>query len=131
MTRLRRAPRPASGVTLVEALVALAVLALAGAALASVQLGALRTSRTVQLRQQAAALLEGELLLLRLGAGPAAGECAAEPLPSGWECEVELTCTYLLAPCDLLTFQVRVTPPEGSALTGRGARYAPLAGTAP
>lgn len=116
------------GLTLVETLVALTVLAVAGAALASVQLGALRAGRTAQVRHVAADALALELLYQRLGPVAVAGECSVAALPAGWECSVRLTCPEVAHGCALQLIEVSVTPPEGRPLSGATARFAPLLG---
>lgn len=116
------------GLTLVETLVALTVLAVAGAALASVQLGALRAGRTAEARHLAADALALELLFQRVGPAASAGACSAAALPAGWLCSVQLTCPDAAHGCSLQVIEVSVTPPEGRALLGATARYAPLVG---
>ena len=117
-----------AGLTLGEVLVALSVLALAGAALASVQLGALRSGRTAQVRQIAADGLAKELLYQRVGPAAASGACVAAALPAAWTCSVTTSCPVALAGCQLQVIQVVVVPPESDALGGTAVRYDPLVG---
>lgn len=116
--------RRALGLTLVEALMALAVLAVLGGALASLQLGALRSGRTARLRQVGAQLLADELLLRRLAAGQPAG-CAVQLMP-GWSCQAHSHCHAAWPACLLVSFEVRLVGPDGAELVGHGARFEPL-----
>lgn len=118
--------RRRAGLSLVEVLVALTVLAVAGAALASVQLGALRSGRSAQAAHVAAAALEQELLFQRVGPVATAGACVAAQLPHGWQCQVSTSCPLATFGCQLQHIQVAVTPPERSALEGVTVRFEPL-----
>lgn len=118
--------RGCRAVTLVEVLVALTVLALAGAALASVQLGALRSGRTAQVRQTAAAALAQELLFQRIGPGAATVDCSAAHLEYGWTCQVATACPDHRFGCQVQLVRVVVTPPDGGSLEGTTVRFGPL-----
>ncbi len=107
------------GLTLVEVLVALAVLGAACASLAALQLASLRSGRVSQERHRAAAILADELVSQRLLAGVAPGACVTGPFPAGWECESRRTCLPVPAGCALTAIVVTVTPPEGAPLEGR------------
>lgn len=111
------------GFTLVETLVAIAVLAVAGAALASVQLGALRAQRNNRQLHMLATAVEQELLFQRLGPAPASGACQVGQLPPDRDCSVVVSCLGTASPCDLWSVRVQVTAPNGPALTARTVRY--------
>lgn len=116
------------GLTIAEVLVALTVLAVAGAALASVQLGALRSGRTSQVRHTASDALEVELLYQRVGPAAQAGGCLVAALPVDWQCSVHITCPVAALACALQVIAVTITPPEGPGLEGVTARYEALVG---
>lgn len=116
------------GLTIVEVLIALTVLAVAGAALASVQLGALRSGRTAQERHTAADALAVELLYQRVGPAAQAGNCLVAALPADWQCNVSVSCPVAALACALQVVAVTVTPPEGQPLTGVTARHEMLVG---
>lgn len=105
----------ARGLTLVEVLVATAVLALAVLALARLAAGAARAERTAGLGREAADWLRDELALqrsVRLGA------CGSRPIADGWSCSVDRRCG---AACDLETVRVTITAPDGRVLEGASA----------
>ena len=116
------------GVTSVEVLFARTVRAVAGAALASVQLGALRCGRTSQVRHTAADALAVELLYQRVGPAAQAGNCLVAALPADWQCNVSVSCPVAALACALQVVAVTVTPPEGQPLTGVTARHEMLVG---
>lgn len=116
------------GLTIVEVLIALTVLAVAGAALASVQLGALRSGRAAQVRHTASDALAVELLFQRVGPAAQAGGCVVAALPAAWECSVHVSCPVAEAACGLQVISVTITPPEGRPLQGVTARYQALVG---
>ncbi len=113
-----------TGFTLIETLVALAILAVVGSALAGLQQSALRAQRSSAALHAAAALVTYELVLQRVAAGAASGPCLA-PRPSGdFACEVERTCVAaVLGPCAAVLVSVTVLPPLGSALVARSAVF--------
>lgn len=113
----------ASGVTLVEALIAMAVLAIAGGAYASVQLSALRAERLSQERNLVATALQTELLHQRVGPNPSTGTCRVAVVPSEWECQVAAACVSGTAPCSAWAIRVEVTPANGPSLAGSTARF--------
>ena len=116
------------GLTIVEVLIALTVLAVAGAALASVQLGALRSGRTSQVRHTAADALAVELLYQRVGPAAQAGDCLVAALPAEWQCSVSVSCPVAALACALQVIAVTITPPEGPPLAGVTGRHEALAG---
>lgn len=122
------ARRSTGGLTLVEVLVALTVLAVAGAALAAVQVAALRSGSTVRQRQAMAEALGQELLYQRLGPSVTPGACAVARLQHGWQCEVMASCSPAGLGCDLRLVRVVITPQEGQPAEGVTARFAPLSG---
>lgn len=117
-----------SGVTLIEVLVALTVLAVAGAALASVQLGALRSGRAARVGHVAASALAQELLFHRVTSAGITGDCTAVHLQHGWGCQVSASCPDSGLDCALWVIQVTVSTPQGHQFSGVTARFQPPAG---
>lgn len=122
---MRRVPY---GVTLVEVLAALAVLAVAGGAYASVQLSALRSQHLSQQRNLVASALQTELLHQRVGPAPASGVCRAAVVPVDWQCQVVADCVAGAAPCLAWAIRVEVAPASGAPLAGSTARFDIAAG---
>lgn len=122
---IRRAPHGAGGLTLIEVLVALTVLAVAGGALAYVQLAALRSGATVRERHVVAEALGQELLYQRVGPAALPGACSVARLQHGWQCEVTASCPVASLGCQLQLVQVVVTPQEGPPATGVTVRFHP------
>lgn len=111
-----------AGFTLIETLVALAVLAIVGAALVGLQVASLRAQRTASALHANAAVLRDELVLQRVVPTAASGPCLALPQAPGVSCEVERTCVATaLGPCAVVTVAVRVASAHGSELVGRSA----------
>ncbi len=123
----------AAGFTLVEVLVAFAVIAAVGGALLGLQVGASRALRVAEQLHLAAALVRNELGLQRLVAAAASGPCRS-PLPGvgpgdAWTCEVERACQPgPLGPCALLGIRIVVVPPGGRPLELRSATFPALEG---
>lgn len=119
----------AAGSTLVEVLVAFAVLAAAGGALLGLQAGASRALRAAEQLHVEVALARNELALQRLLTGATSGPCrAAAPAP-GWACEAERTCVAgPLGPCALLALRVVVGAPGGREFELRGVAFPALEG---
>jgi len=102
------------GLTLVEVLVALAVLALTLSAVLTLQATALRAERASALRRDLAARVANEMRFQRLSPSPA---CAAQgTLPAGWRCEAAHTCLTSSVGCDAWIVRVRVEATNGAAL---------------
>lgn len=125
----KRAPLRLGGLTMVEVLVGIALLAVLGAALSALQIGTLRANRNAQSRLQAAALLADEVVLQRVlggleSSGASASACANPQTPDGWSCSVTAHCLPLptLPPCAARLFTVEIGPPTGAALRAMGAR---------
>lgn len=122
----------AAGFTLVEVLVAFAVIAAVGGALLGLQVGASRALRAAEQLHLAAALVRNELGLQRLVAGSAAGPCQATVPVAGddsWACEVSRTCLPgALGPCALLGIRIVVVPPGGRPLELRSVTFPALEG---
>lgn len=123
----------AAGFTLVEVLVAFAVIAAVGGALLGLQVGASRALRAAEQLHLAAALVRNELGLQRLVAGAASGPCRSA-LPGvgpgdAWTCEVERSCLPgPLGPCALTSIRIVVAPPGGRPLEVRSATFPALEG---
>jgi prepilin-type N-terminal cleavage/methylation domain-containing protein len=114
-----------SGVTLIEILVALVLLAVGAAALSAWQLSALQLAARARQQQQLVALVEAELSFRALVAlqGP---DCGAQPeLPAGVSCSVsEEACQLVGAaltcgpagpvPARIRRITVRAAPDSGS-----------------
>lgn len=129
----RTRPAAAAGFTLVEVLVAFAVIAAVGGALLGLQVGASRALRAAEQLHLAAALVRNELGLQRLVAGAASGPCrsALPGVGSGhaWTCEVERSCLPgPLGPCALTSIRIVVAPPGGRPLEVRSATFPVLEG---
>ena len=107
MSRCRHAN---AGLSLVEVLVALAVLGVIAAALMALQVSSLRATRSAHQVREAAAAAEYQLGLARLS--PTVAGChELESWPSVVACELTSSC--LTASCDLRTITVRVESVSG------------------
>ncbi len=111
-----------AGFTLIETLVALAVLAIVGAALVGLQVASLRAQRTASAVHAHAAILRDELVLQRVVPTAASGPCLAQKLAPDVSCEVERTCVATpLGPCAVVGVAIRVSTVGGPELVGRSA----------
>lgn len=120
----RRLP---GGFTLVETLVALAVLAAVAGALIALQVGAVRAQRAAERLHAAAGLLAGELVLQRTEAAAGTGACRSAPAAAeaSLDCEVERSCLVARdGGCELVLVEVRVGAARDGA--GGGGGVAPL-----
>lgn len=117
-----RLPRSV-GLTLVEVLVALLVLAIA--ILAGVRLaGALvRSERQSAARRELASFVRNELRFQR---NVRAHGCVGDSPGPGWSCRVERTCLDGTQPCETEAIRVTVAPPSGRPLVARTAVWWPL-----
>ncbi len=114
------------GFTLVEALVAVLLLAVVAGAALALQAQALRATRAAEVRRTAAAALRAEVALQR-ALGGVTGPCTGA-VPAGWGCAVEAACAPRpSAACDLRSIVVRLEPASGPALTATTAVHRPLA----
>jgi len=117
------------GFTVVEALVAVMLLAVVAAAALALQAQALRATRAAEVRRTAAAALRAEVALQR-ALGGVTGTCTGA-VPAGWGCAVEAACAPRpSAACDLRTIVVRLEPASGPALIATTAVHRPLTGGA-
>lgn len=110
--------RCASGLTLIEVLVAVAVLGLALLAWAGLQARLTKVERSNQVRRELAAWMRSELRLQR---NVRALDCRSRAAPAGWSCSVARTCLGGTTICDAEVVHVTITPPEGrpwAAATG-------------
>lgn len=119
------APRRRAGLSLVEVLVALAVVAVVVVALVGLQVTSLRAARTAaQTRLQAAALdLEADMARL---VQPTTGACSGYSTGTG--CRRTVTCLGLDASgaCGVEVIEVSVEAPDGRSATVITARHAAL-----
>ena len=107
MSRCRHAN---AGLSLVEVLVALAVLGVIAAALMALQVSSLRATRSAHQVREAAAAADYQLGLARIS--PTVAGCTElESWPSVVGCELTSSC--LTASCDLRTITVRVESVSG------------------
>jgi len=117
------------GLSLVEVLIALAVLALVSAAFAALQLTSLRAARQAQESRLAAALLavelEAQLLTGPASAGAAACLLGGAGLP-GANCTAETWCSGAAGDCALRTVRVSLVLASGRGYSLLGAGYRPL-----
>lgn len=127
----------AEGLSLIELLVALAVLSVGVLALALAQVGALRVVGVAGSLRTAAELVSGELAAVRSvprALGTSACQAAASPPGGdGWSCTLDLVCVRTLeARCRVATARVVVTTPDATELVATSAvRWAgPPASTA-
>lgn len=119
----------AAGFTLVEVLVAFAVMAAAGGALLGLQAGSSRALRAAEQLHVAVALARNELALQRLLVGAESGPCSTAVAGPGWVCEVERTCAAgPLGPCALLGLRVVVGASGGREYELRGVAFPALEG---
>ena len=109
-----------AGLTLLEVLVALAILAVVVGFLAQARLGAIRHGVAQRQHASVSHLLRSELEALRAGSA-SAGPCAtasAAMTDAGYACEVLDACTFPAAMCSgrggTRGWLVRVTGPSGS-----------------
>jgi len=113
-----------SGFTLVEVLVALAILAAVGGALAGLQQATLKAQRSSAALHVAAAMVADELVLQRVAAFAQGGVCLTQAPSPGFACEVERACVAgALGPCAVVALTVRVLRPFGPALVVRSATF--------
>lgn len=114
------------GLSLVEVLVALTIMATVAAALFALQAGGLRAARTAALTRQLAAELRLEATLARVLVDPATG-CRGTNLVGA--CDASTTCLDEVVPaagCDLVRTTIEVTDPGGRVVTLVTVAYAPL-----
>ncbi len=120
---MRLAKDRRAGLTLVEVLVALAVVGVALIAWAGLQARLARVERANQVRREAAAWMRSELRVQR---SVRAFACRSRPAPSGWSCSVTRTCLDGAGSCEAEAVRVTITPPETPALQGTTAVWWPL-----
>lgn len=113
----------ASGLTLVEVLVALLVLAVAMLAWARLEARAAQVDRGSEVRREVAAWMRSELRLQR---NLRTSECGSRVAPAGWRCKVVRICLGGAAGCEVESVRVTITPPAGVALSGTTAVWWPL-----
>lgn len=114
------------GLSLVEVLVALAIMATVAAALFGLQAAGLRAARTAALTRQQAAELRYEAVLARVVAA-AASTCRGEHVAS--TCTIVTSCIEESGPatdCHLRRTTIAVTPTDGHTVTATTVGYAPL-----
>jgi len=109
--------------TLLEVVLALAIVALALLSWVRLEGRVAHVERASLIRREVAAWLRNELRFQR---NVRAFDCRSQPPPRGWSCSVERTCLDGSSPCETESIRVTVTPPEGPALTGTTAVWWPL-----
>jgi hypothetical protein len=115
--------RRVGGVTLLEVVVALAVVALALLAWVRLEGHLAQVEHSTRIRRQLAAWMSDELRLQR--AVRSLG-CRSRPAPPGWSCIVERSCLEASAPCEMEGIRVTLTPPGGPPWSGATAVWWPL-----
>ena len=121
------------GLTLVETLVAVAVLGMVLAGLSVLLASCLRVERAAAIRRELAARAGAEIRFQR--SRPSAA-CAAQPVSGpGWTCTTRHACLAGVEPCPVRTVVVEVAAPDGAALVVVSAvapalNAAPVAGAA-
>lgn len=115
--------RARAGLTLLEVLVALTILAVALLAWVRLEGALLSSERQSAVRRELASWLRDELRFQR---NLRAAGCVRDPPGPGWSCQVERSCLAFAPPCEAETIRVTVTPPSGPSLTGRTAVWWPL-----
>ena len=112
------------GFTLLEVVLALAIVALALLGWTVLQGRAARAERDSMIRREVAAWMRDELRIQR---NVRAFDCRARPVsPPGWTCSVERTCLDTETPCETESVRVDIAPPQGPALHGATAVWWPL-----
>lgn len=111
------------GLTLLEVLVALAVLSLAVLGWLRLEATLATAERGGQLRREVAGLLRSELQIQRNV--PAGGCLTMLPSP-GWTCRVERRCLAGPAPCQLEAVRVTLTAPGSAPVAAVTAVWWPL-----
>lgn len=106
------------GLTLVEVVIALGMLALVAAAFASLQVTNMRSTRSALESRTAVALLAYESGL-RTALPPEDTECtAAHWLPLGWTCEVTERCESSAA-CDVISHEIEISLPNARSFSAQ------------
>jgi len=114
------------GLSLVEVLVALAIMASVTLALFGLQAAGLRAARTAVITRQQAAALRYEASLARVVTAPAIA-CRGAQLAG--DCSLATTCLAAVAPpadCELWQTVVELIGPDGRSTTLTTVAYAPL-----
>ena len=119
------APRRCGGLSLVEVLVALAVVAVVALALVGLQVTSLRAARTAAQTRAQAAALDLEAAMVRL-TRPTTGACSAYTAHA--ECQLAVTCLDVDASgtCSVEVIEVSVVTPDGRSAKVITARHAAL-----
>lgn len=114
-----------TGLTLVEVLVAMVLLASALLAWVRVQAAMLHAERSSRVRRELAAWMGNELTLQR---NVRARACLSSAPGPAWRCEVGRDCVVADVgdACALESIAVTLTPPSGPALAGRTVVWWPL-----
>ncbi len=120
---LPRTPSGRGGFTLLEVLIAIAILGMVAASLLAMRLDAVRTERLQRQHAELTQLIRSEAETLRDGAS-GAGECSSitdAHRAAGFRCEVELRCGFSGDVCNALVgglqaYVIRAIPPGGTAL---------------
>ncbi len=115
--------RRAAGLTLIEVLLAMAVVAVALIAWARLEGSMARVRRDQATRRVLASWMRNELRLQR---SVRAATCVSQAAPDGWSCSVARRCLDGTVPCELESVTVRIAPPRGRALVGSTAVWWPL-----
>jgi Tfp pilus assembly protein PilV len=121
--RAKRPPCRGAGLTLLEVVLALAIVALALLGWTVLQGRAARAERGTRIRRDVASWMRDELRIQR---NVRAFDCRSRPTPTGWMCSVERTCLDAATPCETESVRVTIAPPEGPALHGATAVWWPL-----
>ena len=109
--------------TLLEVVLALAIVALALLGWTRLEGRVARVERSSGVRRELAAWMRNELRFQR---NARFDDCRSQPAPTGWSCSVERTCLDGTSPCETESIRVTITPPEGPALSGTTAVWWPL-----
>lgn len=119
----RGAAAATRGLSLLEVLVALAVLTLAVLGWMRLEAALAGAERVSQVRRELAAALESELRLQR---NVHAGGCLTMRLPANWACDVERRCLGASVGCQLEGLRVTLTAPGLAPVSAATAVWWPL-----
>lgn len=116
-----------AGLTLIEVLMAMVIVALALLAWTRLEARVAQLERSNQVRRELAAWMRSELRIQR---NVRAFTCRSRTAPSGWTCTLTRVCLDVTpgpaAPCESESIRVTITSPVGPALTGATAVWWPL-----
>ena len=120
---MTRSWRSVVGLTLMEVLIAVAIVGLALLAWTKLQGGLARVEHANHARRELAAWMRSELRVQR---NVRALTCRSREAPAGWSCAVTRTCMRGPSPCEIEVVHVTIRPASGPPLTGSTAVWWPL-----